>query len=408
MKIKTFRDLDELLRVFQSEHKLIRQLFLFKDGTITYSDALSQVEYNNERFNYLISKGVIRSDGDTVELEDVYLTFFEEILLANEEISIQDVKECVDSFLDPIRNYMDSTSQIRRNEYVSKARRAIRSISQRTMQNAIKLKRNVENTYKHIPEYAIKKRNLQKLKEQKRSIDELIRAVEKEISNQTIFFETANDSYLSAVVRDSRETFTEVNHFLVDIEKQIIEYLNQIEYQNRLFRKLRRVCYLIDKHTIRQASNIEDIVSRSSGVWIEPRKHRSLQLSIEQLRATDLTSFLLQLSKDVSSHRKRRKSNVLLFDDDIQNHVEKVNLIDPDVVFNTFKSSGKDLFQVVMKYDFHFPVSEEDRILLYCQLATQYIDYLDVTTTTNDYKGYEFPAVTPNPIYIKRLEQSPI
>ena len=41
---------------------------------------LKMTEYKEERIRYLIDYGVIRDTGDFLEMEDIYLKFFEDVL----------------------------------------------------------------------------------------------------------------------------------------------------------------------------------------------------------------------------------------------------------------------------------------------------------------------------------------
>ena len=53
-----------------------------------YDYALEMTEYKEERIRYLIDYGVIRDTGDFLEMEDIYLKFFEDVLEVNEEINV--------------------------------------------------------------------------------------------------------------------------------------------------------------------------------------------------------------------------------------------------------------------------------------------------------------------------------
>lgn len=56
-----------------------------------------------------------------------------------------------------------------------------------------------------------------------------------------------------------RNNFTLANHNLLETERQIIIYLNQIEQQGKLFRKIRRLKYLKDQLTWREDTNVQQV-----------------------------------------------------------------------------------------------------------------------------------------------------
>ena len=58
--------------------------------------ALEVVDYRRERIQYLIDHGVIHENGDFLEMEDVYVQFFEDVLDMNEEISVAKLfEQCI-------------------------------------------------------------------------------------------------------------------------------------------------------------------------------------------------------------------------------------------------------------------------------------------------------------------------
>ena len=60
----SFRNIDELIRTLDREKILL----------------LSLLDYKLERLKFLVDSGVILSNGDFLELEEVYLKFFDDVL----------------------------------------------------------------------------------------------------------------------------------------------------------------------------------------------------------------------------------------------------------------------------------------------------------------------------------------
>ena len=88
---------------------------------------------------------------------------------------------------------------------------------------------SVDNTYKTDPNYKNKKAKLKHLDEKRDGIKLQIIEAEKVIENQAAFFKIAMDADLRIVVDDLRYDLNESSHNLIEIEKQIIEYLNLID-----------------------------------------------------------------------------------------------------------------------------------------------------------------------------------
>ena len=60
-------------------------------------------------------------------------------------------------------------------------------------------------------------------------------------NTQPVFFRVAMDTQMRIVVNDVKLQLNDSYHNLIEIEKQIIHYLNLIAYQNRIFEKVRRL-----------------------------------------------------------------------------------------------------------------------------------------------------------------------
>ena len=91
--MNNFRSIDELILALSREKVLLKEMFA-KRKTLSFRMDLAEslVDYKISRIQYLVEYGVIRDNGNFLELEDVYLKFFEEVLEVNEDtmVKIQD------------------------------------------------------------------------------------------------------------------------------------------------------------------------------------------------------------------------------------------------------------------------------------------------------------------------------
>jgi hypothetical protein len=93
-----FHSLEELIRALDRERKLLYALFQDRKRlSFRYNLAKELATKKDESLEFLRRFGIIHENGDFVELEDVYLKFFEEVLEVNEEINVASVKESIGS-----------------------------------------------------------------------------------------------------------------------------------------------------------------------------------------------------------------------------------------------------------------------------------------------------------------------
>lgn len=190
-----FHSLEELIRALDRERKLLHGLFQDRKRlSFRYDLARELAAKKDESLDFLRKFGVIHENGDFVELEDVYLRFFEEVLEVNEEINVASVKESISNLNAAIDYYKSENEPNRKYGYMKDVKRILRNIALTSLRNVIDLKRNIDNTYKNEPTFAIKKKKLVHLDEKRKDIAVLISECEKVIDEkQSTFFMVAAD-----------------------------------------------------------------------------------------------------------------------------------------------------------------------------------------------------------------------
>ena len=280
-----FRTIEELVKMLDREKVLFRDMFERRRSLSYRTDfALEIVDYKRERVQYLIEHGVIHENGDFLEMEDVYVQFFEEVLDMNEEISVASVREHINALKENIGYYLEETNEHRKIQYQGNVRKMLRRIGLRTLKNVIDLKRNVDVAYKQEPNYKIKKTRLENLDEKRKGIKQLITECEKMMDGEVVFFKMATDPEMQRTTMDVRNDFTEADHNLLEIEHQIIDYINQIELQSQLLKKIRQLKYLKDQLTWREDTNIVRTLNDVNPLWMEKRPYNRIFLSVDMLR----------------------------------------------------------------------------------------------------------------------------
>lgn len=155
-----FHSLEELIRALDRERKLLYALFQDRKRlSFRYNLAKELATKKDESLEFLRRFGIIHENGDFVELEDVYLKFFEEVLEVNEEINVASVKESIGSLNAAIDYYQSEKNATRKWGYLKDVKRILRNIALTTLRNVIDLKRNIDNTYKNEPTFVVKKKS---------------------------------------------------------------------------------------------------------------------------------------------------------------------------------------------------------------------------------------------------------
>lgn len=395
-----FHSLEELIRALDRERKLIHVLFQNrKKISFRYDLARDFASKKDESLEFLRRYGIIRENADFVELEEVYLKFFEEVLEVNEEINVASVRESIDNLNNAIDYYLSENVPDRKYGYLRDVKRILRSIALTTLKNVIDLKRNIDNTYKNEPTFAIKKKKLVHLDEKRQAIAALINECERLIDEkQTTFFIVAMDVQLKEIVIDVKLQLREAYHNLLELDRQIINYLNLIEYQSRLFQKVQKLKYLHDQMLLEANTDIQAKLQTRNPVWMEPRPRYTLKVSLSMLRNSEEGLKVLQDIAKGKGNSRLKKGNLAepLTTDELKEQQQTLPMVDIGEVKNAFMASGDNLFHFVMNYSgYRIPMDDEAKLVLFCQIATQYLDELHVNEEYRQYGGIEYPIIYP-------------
>ena len=396
-----FRSLDELIRALERERRLIHALFQDRKRlSFRYDLARELASKRDESIDFLRRFGVIRSNADFLELEDVYLRFFEEVLEVNEEISVASVKESIESLNNAIDYYRSESNPGRKYGYLRDVKRMLRNIALTTLRNVIDLKRNIDNTYKNEPTFAVKKKKLVHLDEKRRDIAALINECERliDVKQSNFFMEEVMDVQLKDIVTDVKLQLREVYHNLLELDRQIINYLNLIEYQNRLLQKVQKLKYLRDQLLLDTNTDVREKLSTRNPVWMEPRPRYSLKVSLSMLRNSEDGLKILHDVANGKVNNRLRKGNLAeaLTEDELTEQHQISKMVDIGEVKNAFMASGDNLFHFVMNYSgYRMEIDEEAKLVLFCQIASQYLDELSITDEFCQYGAIEYPLIYP-------------
>ena len=395
-----FRSLDELIHALDRERKLLHALFQDrKKLSFRYDLARELASKKDESIEFLRRYGIIRENADFVELEDVYLKFFEDVLEVNEEINVASVKESIGNLNNAIDYYLSENNPSRKYGYLRNVKRMLRSIALSTLKNVIDLKRNIDSTYKNEPTFAIKKKKLVHLDEKRQDIAVLINECERVIDEkQTTFFMVAMDAQLKDIVTEVKLQLREVYHNLLELDRQIINYLNLIEYQSRLFQKVQKLKYLRDQMLLDTNTDIQAKLQARNPVWMEPRPRYTLKVSLSMLRNSEEGLRVLQDVAKGKGNSRLRKGNLAepLTRSELTEQQEELQMVDVNEVKNAFKASGDHLFHFVMNYSgYRIKMDDEAKLVLFCQIATQYLDELYIDDEFRQFGAIEYPVIYP-------------
>lgn len=397
--MNTFSNIKELVSALYREQVLLTEMFKKrKTASYKYEYALDLVDNNANRIQYLIDHSVIRQNGHNLEIDDQFLQFFEQVLEANEEINTSYINDNLEKVKQNIDYYFNEHNDQRKYEYLRIIKNTLRKLGVITVRNIVDLKRNIDNTFKNEPTYKIKRAKLIHLDSKRKDITKLIMQTEQLLSEEDVtFFTTATDEELSMVILYLKIQLGKCTHNLIEIERQIIDFLNQIQHQNNVIEKLRLIKYLKDQFLLENDTDIKLLLAGNNSVIFEPNPSYPLKLSLEYLQASE------DAFESIKKVAKKQKTGITLkrpiaekiSDEYLETQIEEEIQINLEEVKNGFVASSNNLFDFVVNYNFNKEVAFDERVTIFCQLISQYENVLDITEHYNANSEIEYAMVYP-------------
>jgi len=397
--MNTFSNIKELITALNREQKLLTEMFkMRKSLSYKYEYALDLVDNQDGRIQYLVDRSVIRQNGNFLEIDDQFLQFFEQVLEVNEEINTSYINENIQNVRQNVIYYFSESNEQRKYNYLRVIKNALRKLGIITLRNVVDLKRNIETTFKNEPNYKIKKSKLENLDKKRKDISALIEQTERLVSEDELtFFKSALDEELNRIIIILRIQLGKCTHNLIDIEKQIIDFLNQIKYQSNVIEKLRLIKYLKDQFILQTSTDIDSLLYQNNSVIFERNPSYPLKLSLDYLQS-DEDAFLsiVKVAKNVNiGINLKRPIADKISNEYLETQLEEEIQINLEEVKNGFIASSYNLFEFILNYNFSKVVSFDERVTIYCQMISQYETNFEITQTFQENKEIEFAMVYP-------------
>ena len=393
----SFHNISELFKTLDREKKLLTEVFEKRKIPFKLEFALPLVDDKEERIDFLTDHGILNKNGAFIEMDDQYLQFFETILEVNEEINISYINENIQQVKQNILYYLQENSADRQYIYLKTIKNTLRKINRISFRNMIDLLRNIDNTFKTEPNYTIKIAKLENYDVKRKDINALLDQTELLITTgEQAFFTSAFDEELKQVVTQLRHRINELRHNSIELQKQIIDYLNQVKYHSKVFEKLKQVKYLKDQFDLKNKSDFIDIIRQNTAVVFETNPVYPLKLSMDTLQSDDLIEIKQRIAKRTRTGLKAKLPLASIIDADYFNdQVEQQIFINLEEIKNSFSSAGNHLFDFILNYTFNRLVDFEERVNIYCQVVSNYQNELNITEQYQRQQHIEYAMVYP-------------
>ena len=321
-------------------------------------------------------------------LEDTYLRFFEEVLEVNEEINVASVRQHMDALSENVDLWLTAGTQVQKGRFMAEVVRILRNIGQSTQRNVIDLKRNIDSTYKNERDYELKRKRLEQLDVKREDIALLVKEAEKVIDAHP-------PGFFGDVAGEVKQQLTEAYHNLLELDRQIIRYLNRIEAERALVEKVRRVKYLKDQLVWERQTDVLFVLQTHRYAFLEKRPKYGCLPSLGAV--TGSADGLAALKEaHIALRRPVLKVKTVgepLSADDLSRPPAVADVLSTYEVLSAFIGSSADLMTFLSGYGFSRPVTEEERLTLFCRIASEFPEDLRIGPDLAESANYCYPLI---------------
>lgn len=396
----SIRDLVNLL--YQSKD-VVELLFGSKDS-VNKSEILARDDMSDERLEKLVMYEIIHENNNVIGLDDRIITFIEEFLEIG-EVTTSFINDNIQSLNENLKYYrIDNNSKFLRN-----IKRSLKKISSTTSREVMKLHKNIDDTYKNQDNYLIKLQELDKYKAKRDDIINLIKESEQIISEAQGFFNTIIDAELNSIVLDLRYILVRNRDYLNEIQSQIIDYINRIQYQAAIYKKIQRLKELKDYEELKYKTDFIEVVSSTRALMFQRRSLLKSRVSLDLLYSDRGHALARKIATKLDLLRNsNRKPAGKMADGFDQNMLEESTSLNIEGLVEKFMTCDTDLFQFVLNYKFPKKVGEltpEKRISLYVGISIDYdnkllisdrLEKIDYVNERNQKLKLGYAVIKPN------------
>ncbi|MBI3520004.1 MAG: hypothetical protein HY062_11685 [Bacteroidetes bacterium] len=366
----------DLLSNLYHNRGVVELLFGQRDH-ITVNELLGRDDITEEQYRKLVSLDILYEYENVVSLNDAVVAMFEDFMEIG-EVTPGFINDYINELKRHIRFYQDA----REMRFLRSIKKYLKRINSTLTREIIKLQKNVDDTYKNESNYRIKLQKLEDYREKRDTIIEFIRQTTTIVDETRSLFNITNDTELFGIVSSLKASLIENLDFLIEIQTDITDFINKIQYQLDVYKKAQRLKEVKDHGTLHFKTNFREIVSNINTLKHNGHKTPKTKIPIDFLYSDEGHV----LCKRIAEKYKITRLMVRGLADKMAGNFKDKGLeqqikLDTEKLVERFLNQTKaNLFEYLM--DYKFPkaigtVTFEERLSLFVEIAMEYQNQLD-------------------------------
>jgi hypothetical protein len=344
--------ISDFIEILHKNRQILETLFQRRQKSVYIEQLLPLMNYDNEKIDFLVENEILIKIGNTIVINDIIKDFFEKFTNAAEEINNEYTEGLLKDLKAKIEIFNEQRSVDKKDEYLLKIKTDLRKIGQNIHSNVNQIRKNIHDAY--ITEKNIKIRKIKSI----------------------------NIAWRN----------------LTDIIQKIIDFHNQIRLQTETFKKLQRIKQLKDNGTIKEYTNIESLLQKENALIYNEQQRFNYNISIPLLQSDEGYNLIEKVKAKIKENKTTIKPKIA--DEVSELNVEKqeqnqlsVNLLK---IKQQFASGSGELFDFIDNYEFEQNISFEEKVTLFCKIASLYNTEFDQTGEFKVVNEIEYAVIRSN------------
>lgn len=393
-----FNSIKDLISTLYREREIIDFLFSKRKNSVKYENLLEFINFEEEKLVSLIGKNILIQFGNTIDLNQDILDFLEKFTDSIEEINYEYTSGLIRILKENIQSWELEKKPTKQNEYLLKIKRNIGNVGKDLLRNVSTLRGSVEDVFATEKVFSIKKKKLQEYDNKRKSLDELLEQIDAFFreSMWEYFIKMVQDDELNQIILRLDRDIIVARQNLIDITQKILDFLNRIRQDSLVFKHIQKIKLLKDQLLLSDKSNFIDVISKDNSLQFQNEIRFSTPLSLEYIQSEESYETLLRISSKLKKHLSiDEKSSGVIRNEFLNGKDKNHYVVDSNKLKENFLSRGGDLFEFINNYHFEKELSFDEKVTLFCKLASQFRNEFYISDSYIKIKNVEYALITP-------------
>jgi hypothetical protein len=369
-------NINDILSQLYQNRGAIEFLFANREN-ITVNELLARGDLSAEQYQKLKSLDLIYEYENIVSLNDAVVAMFEDFMEIGEV-----TPGFINDYLNELNRHIKFYQEVRELRFLRSIKKYLKRINSTITREIIKLQKNVDDTYKNESNYRIKLQKLEDYRVKRDTIIDFIKRTGEVVEEARQLFNLTNDTELYGIVQSLKGSLIENLDFLIEIQTDITDFINKIQFQLDVYKKAQKLKEIKDHGALHFKTNFNEIVKSVNTLRYNGHKTPRTKIAVDFLFTDDGHV----LCKRVAEKYKLTRLMVRGLADKMAGNFKDKGLeqqikLDTQKLVDRFLVQTKmNLFEYLM--DYKFPksigtVTFEERLSLFVEIAMEYQTIMD-------------------------------